>query len=66
MYLLETVFYQCRYQPGKEWAGEFEAGIGVDFNQPRCQVLINHEVITVDFKSERSSMRIKLPTDCTY
>ena len=66
MNLLQTVFYQSGYQSGEEGTRKLETRVGVDFDKPWCHVLVNHEVVSVDLKRERTPMRIKLSANCSH
>ena len=57
--LLEDIFDQGRDDFGKQRAAELQAGIGVDFDEPRLQPLIYHKIHAEKLKVILPSLGVK-------
>jgi hypothetical protein len=51
-----------RDEPALKSIGEFETGIGVDFNQPGHKVTVNHEIQAKKLKVMLKFLRTELET----
>ena len=58
--LLDGVLEHGWDEPGEVGRGELEAGVCVDFDEPRLQILVNHEVVTENFEAAVAALRVHL------
>ena len=61
--LLYRVFDHGWNEPREVGRRQLEAGVGVDFDQPRLEVLVKHKVVSENFKRELAPLRVHLPRD---
>ena len=59
-HLLDRVFKHGGDESGQVRGGKLQARVRVDFDEPRLEVLINHKVVTVDFKRAITAVRVHL------
>ena len=60
MHLLDGVFEHGGDQSGKIGRGELKARVCVDFDEPRLQILVNHEVVTENFEAAVATLGVHL------